>query len=172
LRYAIDQLAAKHEVLRTSIIYRDTELYRQAIVDRKLGLEMRDITSSDDKERAMVAMYKAEQQRGFDMEYDPLFRIVCVKTSENTSEILLAVHHIIVDGWCIGLFMNDLILNLTDAMQGNMRPIEYGQAGRYERFVRELMKKDKQKGLDYWKKLLEGYATKAVIPSTGIVPEK
>ena len=172
LRYALDQLAAKHEVLRTSIIYRETELYRQAIVDRKLGLEIRDITSSADKERTMVAMYKAEQQRGFDMEYDPLFRIICVKTSENTSEILLAVHHIIVDGWCIGLFMNDLILNLTDAMQGNMRPIEQGQAGRYERFVRELMKKDNQKGLDYWKKLLEGYTTKAVIPSTGIVPEK
>lgn len=172
LRYALDQLAAKHEVLRTSIIYRDTELYRQAIVDRKLELEMRDITTAADKETTMVAMYKAEQQRGFDMEYDPLFRIICVKTSETTSEILLAVHHIIVDGWCIGLFMNDLILNLTDALQGNMRPIEHVQSGRYEKFVRELTKKNKQKGLDYWKKLLEGYAMKAVIPSTGIVPER
>jgi amino acid adenylation domain-containing protein len=68
--------------------------------------------------------------------------------------------------------MNDLIINLAEAIQGRMRPIEQGQAGRYERFVRELMKKDNQKGLDYWKKLLEGYTTKAVIPSTGIVPEK
>ena len=172
LRYALDQLAAKHEVLRTSIIYRDTEHYRQAIVERKLGLEMRDITTVADKETMMVAMYKAEQQRGFDMEYDPLFRIVCVKTTKTTSEILLAVHHIIVDGWCIGLFMNDLIQNLTDAIKGNIHPIETLQSGRYEKFVRELTKKDKQHGLDYWKKLLEGYTTKAVIPSSGIVPER
>lgn len=174
LRYALDKLASKHEVLRTSIIYRDTELYRQAIVDRQLGLEMKDITSAEDKDATMVAMYKAEQQRGFDMEYDPLFRIICVKTSESTSEMLLAVHHIIVDGWCIGLFMNDLIKNLTEAMERGVTEVKYKEPveGRYERFVRELLKKDKEKGLAYWKNLLDGYATKAVIPSSGMVPEK
>ena len=171
LRYALDQLAAKHEVLRTSIVYHEVEQYRQAIVDRKLGLEMKDITGVPDKETTMKAMYKAEQQRGFDMEYGPLFRMVCIKTTETTSEILLAVHHIIVDGWCIGLFMNDLISNLTDAINGNMHPVVPQQSGRYEKFIREVLKKDTEQGLAYWKKLLDGYTTKAVIPSTGIIPE-
>jgi amino acid adenylation domain-containing protein/non-ribosomal peptide synthase protein (TIGR01720 family) len=171
MRYTLDQLGAKHEVLRTSFIYRDVEHYRQAIVDRPLGLEMRDVTTATDKEEAIMAMYKAEQQRGFDMEDQSLFRLICVKTSDTTSEILLAVHHIIVDGWCIRLFMNDLILNLADAVQGKMKPIEHHQTGRYEKFVRELSKKNTNKGLAYWKNLLEGYATKAVIPSTGMVPE-
>lgn len=172
MRYTLDQLGAKHEVLRTSLIYRDVELYRQAIVDRPLGLEMRDISDEPNKESAMVALYKAEQQRGFSMEDQPLFRIICVKTSETTCEILLAVHHIIVDGWCIGLYMSDLIANLTDAVQGNMKPIGQYPTGRYEKFIRELLRKDTDKGLSYWRNLLDGYTTKAVIPSTGIVPEQ
>ena len=172
MRYTLDQLGAKHEVLRTSLIYRDVELYRQAIVDRPLGLEMRDISDEPNKESAMVALYKAEQQRGFSMEDQPLFRIICVKTSETTCEILLAVHHFIVDGWCIGLYMSDLIANLTDAVQGNMKPIGQYPTGRYEKFIRELLRKDTDKGLSYWRNLLDGYTTKAVIPSTGIVPEQ
>ena len=172
MRYTLDQLGAKHEVLRTSLIYHDVELYRQAIVDRPLGLEMRDISDEPNKESAMVALYKAEQQRGFSMEDQPLFRIICVKTSETTCEILLAVHHIIVDGWCIGLYMSDLIANLTDAVQGNMKPIGQYPTGRYEKFIRELLRKDTDKGLSYWRNLLDGYTTKAVIPSTGIVPEQ
>ena len=172
MRYTLDQLGAKHEVLRTSLIYRDVELYRQAIVDRPLGLEMRDVSDAPNKESAMVALYKAEQQRGFSMEDQPLFRIVCVKTSETTCEILLAVHHIIVDGWCIGLYMSDLIANLTDAVQGKMKPVGQYPAGRYEKFIRELLRKDTDKGLSYWRGLLDGYTTKAVIPSTGIVPEQ
>ena len=172
MSYTLDQLGAKHEVLRTSLIYRGVEQYRQAIVDRPLELEMRDVTASENKETAMVTLYRAEQQRGFDMQDQSLFRIVCVKTSETTCEILLAVHHIIVDGWCIGLYMSDLIANLTDAVQGNMKPIEQYPAGRYERFIRNLLKKDTDKGLNYWKDLLNGYTTKAVIPYSGIVPEK
>ena len=171
MRYTLDQLAAKHEVLRTSLIYHDVEQYRQAIVDRPLGLEMRDVSDAPNKESAMVALYKAEQQRGFSMEDQPLFRIVCVKTSETTCEILLAVHHIIVDGWCIGLYMSDLIANLTDAVQGKMKPIEQYPTGRYEKFIRELLKKDTDKGLSYWRNLLDGYTTKAVIPYFGLVPE-
>ncbi len=172
LRYALDQLGAKHEVLRTAIIYRDVEQYRQAIVDRPLGLAMSDISDAPDKEAAMVALYKAEQQHGFEMEDEQLFRITCVKTSEQTCEILLAVHHIIVDGWCIGLFMQDLISYLGEAVTGKERPIEHYQGGRYERFIRSLEKKDSDKGLTYWKQLLDGYTTKAVIPSTGVVPER
>jgi non-ribosomal peptide synthetase component F len=133
---------------------------------------MRDISDEPNKESAMVALYKAEQQRGFSMEDQPLFRIICVKTSETTCEILLAVHHFIVDGWCIGLYMSDLIANLTDAVQGNMKPIGQYPTGRYEKFIRELLRKDTDKGLSYWRNLLDGYTTKAVIPSTGIVPEQ
>ena len=172
LRYTLDQLGAKHEVLRTSLIYRGVEQYRQAIVDRPLELEMRDVTGAANKESAMVALYRAEQQKGFDMEDQSLFRIICVKTSETTSEILLAVHHIIVDGWCIGLYMSDLIANLTDAVEGRMKPIGQYPTGRYEKFIRELLRKDTDRGLKYWRELLDGYTTKAVIPSSGIVPEQ
>lgn len=170
-RYALDRLAAHHEVLRTSIVYRNVGQYRQAIVDRKLGLAMLDFTGRQDVEKAMQDLYLSEQRRGFDMEDEALFRITCVKTSENSCELIMAVHHIIVDGWCIGLFTQDLVEGLAEAVNGRMQPIVPGVPGRYERYIRNVRRKDADAGLAYWRKLLEGYNTQAVIPSAGLVPE-
>ena len=170
LRYALDRLAAHHEVLRTSIIYRNVGQYRQAIVARKLGLAMLDYSKKPDIEMSMQKLYLKEQHRGFDMEEESLFRVTCVKTSDKTCELIIAVHHIIVDGWCIGLFTQDLVQGLAEAVTGRIQPIEAGVAGRYERYIHSIRQKDVNAGLDYWHHLLSGYTTQAVIPYSGLIP--
>ncbi len=171
LRYALDRLGAKHEVLRSALIYRGVEQYRQAIVDRPLGLEMVDVSNEADIEEAAHNIHLREQQRGFDMQNDPLFRIICVKTSDVSCKLILAVHHILVDGWCIGLFTADLLKYMTEAITGKESAMDNSNDGRYERFVRELRLKNMNAGLEYWRNLLGGYNIKAVIPSYGLVPE-
>lgn len=172
LRYALDRLGAKHEVLRTSIIYKGVEAYRQAIVDRPLGIEMRDVSDEEDIEKAVREIHLAEQKRGFDLQKDSLFRITCVKTSDNTCKLILSVHHIIVDGWCIELFTSDLLRYLVEAMQGVESEPDTSNDGRYEAYIREIRSKDMEKGLAYWDHLLKDYSTTAVIPLMEAVPEE
>lgn len=170
LRYALDRLAAKHEVLRTSIIFKGVSEYRQAIVDRKLGLRMVDITTEKDQEEALDKIHRQEIQQGFDLEDDSLLRVVCIKISDNACKLLFAMHHIILDGWCLPIFMPDFQKFLMEAISGQTNEIVNDRPGRYETFIRKLLRKDKPAGLSYWRTLLADYQTKAVIPSYGPVP--
>lgn len=171
-RYALDRLGAKHEVLRTSIIYNGVGEYRQAILDRSLALEMRDVSHEEDIDKAIRKIHQEEQSRRFDLQKDPLFRITCVKTSPDTCKLILFVHHIIVDGWCIELFTKDLLKYLIEAMQGVKSEPDTSNDGRYEAYIRELRAKDMEKGLAYWERLLQDYSTTAVIPLMGSIPEE
>ncbi len=186
LKRVLDRLGSKHEVLRTAIIHDGVSVPRQAIVDRKLGLRMIDISKDDDVKEAVLRIREDLLEDGFDLQRKPLFNLICVRPHEGDSYLLTAVHHIIVDGWCTGIYMDSLIRYLREEMLGSTGTGDVekdgycaGQseetaadAGRYESAVREILKKDMNAGLAYWEELLNGYESRAAIPSYGKVPKE
>ena len=172
LRRVLDKLAEKHEVLRTAIIHEGVRISRQAITDRRPGLEYVDISGESDKEQAAYRLRLDILRNRFDLQRKPLMHITCAKKDDNSCYLVIAIHHIIVDGWCNQLYLGDLFSYLSEEITGKALPeAEAMPAGSYERAVRELLAKDKRKGLAYWRKLLEDYDTKAQIPHYGEVPE-
>ena len=172
VRYALDVLAAKHEVFRTSIIYREVDTPCQAIIDRKLELRYVDISGESDIYAASKRIHKEELAATFDLQSSPLYRIVVLKTSETSCHILLVTHHIIIDGWCQPIYFQDFLSALQQAMTGNTKPIVPGIAGRYEEAVRNMLNFDKKSAFAYWRELLSDYTEKAIIPySYKPVPE-
>lgn len=166
LRKTLDYLAAQHEVLRTAIIYEGVAEPCQAIVERRLGLEMIDISNESDIEAAAARIHQEQLHRPLSLQDDPLMRIICMKTSSTSCQLLFVLHHIIVDGWCIPIYMNDFIQALAANMTNNTQQLTPApQAGRYEQFIRQLRKKDKKTALAYWHNLLDGYETRAAIPA-------
>ena len=171
LRRVLERLGKKHEVLRTAIIYRGVGQPRQAIVDRQLGLTMLDISDSADPENELALIRRNILKNGFDLQEKPLFGLTCVKSSPEHSYFIVSVHHAVIDGWCSALYMNDLDRYLREALSGFETADEAAVSGRYEKAVREILDKDKNAGLKYWRELLSDYETQARIPSYGIVPE-
>ena len=173
LRYALDGLASRHEVLRTAVILRGVNEYRQAVVDnRQLGLTMKDISSETDQMKAINDMRWDLLKNDFDLQAKPLFNIVSLKTSETSCILLLVFHHIIEDGWCLPIIQKDFFTLLAQCMEGKPLVAESAGDGRYEQYVREILAKDRRVPLNYWRTLLEGYETKAVIPSYGTISEE
>ena len=173
LRATLDALALRHEVLRTAVIMRGVSEYRQAIVDgRQLGLSVMDITNVSDQSKAIADKRWELLKKNFDLQSNPLFNVVCMKTGDASCAILLDFHHIIEDGWCLHIIQKDFFTLLSQSMEGKQIMSESIGDGRYEQYVREIYAKDKRSSLDYWRQLLEGYDTKAVIPSFGAVSEE
>ena len=173
LEKVLARLAAKHEVLRTAIIYEGVLTSRQAITDRSLGLDYVDISQEKDPEQKVRQIRLDILAEGFDLQRKPLFHITCAKKNEHESYLVIACHHIIVDGWCNQLYLGDLFAYLEEELTGKEMPENPPvPAGSYEKAVREILAKDHKSGLAYWEKLLEGYATKAEIPHFGEVPEE
>ena len=173
LRQALDGLALRHEVLRTAVILRGVNEYRQAIVEnRQLGLTMKDISGETDQMKAISDMRRDLLKNDFDLQAKPLFNIVFLKTSETSCTLLLVFHHIIEDGWCLSIIQKDFFTLLSQSMEGKSLDAASAGDGRYEQYVREILAKDRRVPLDYWRTLLEGYETKAVIPSFGTISEE
>ena len=111
LKNVLERLGRKHEVLRTAIMHEGVQHYRQAIIRRRLGLKMADLSREQNPEKAVLALRERIMSEDFDLQRKPLFQITCARISENRCYLLAATHHIIVDGWCIGLYIKDFSNN-------------------------------------------------------------
>jgi amino acid adenylation domain-containing protein/non-ribosomal peptide synthase protein (TIGR01720 family) len=194
LRHTLDYLAEKHEVLRTAIFHEGVPQPCQAIVSRQLPLEMRDLTGEADIEAAATAVHQEMLQRKLSLTDDPMFHLVCMKTGADSCQLLVVLHHIVVDGWSIPIIFKDLLTKLdaeasapttpttpttptqptqpTPPTTDSLLPPTTPQSGRYEAFVRQLLRRDRKAALAYWKNLLADYHSRAALPSYGHPKEK
>ena len=170
LRKVLDRLANKHEVLRTSIIHEQVKVARQAITNRRLGLEIVDISGTDNPKEEVLKIRLDILANKYDLQRKPLMHITCAKKDENSCYLVIAIHHIIVDGWCNSLYLADLLMFLGEEISGKYSEDVLPEKGAYESAVREILRKDKKKGLKYWTKLLDDYNTKTEIPHYGTIP--
>ena len=169
----LKRLAERHEVLKTAIVYKNVSVPRQVISDRNLGFTEMDLSDVTDKESAIIKVREEILTHGFDLQDKPLFQLVMAKTSASTCYIVTAVHHIIVDGWCIKDYMTDLFGLIAEELTGkDLLAPSRDMHGSYEAAVYEILGKDRDAALEYWKRLLFDYDTKAEIPSYGSVPSE
>src|SRR5262249_13001370 len=57
-----------------------------------------------------VAAYTAsDRRRGFVLSRPPLARLALIRLDEHVHQLIWSVHHIVVDGWCLSLLLNELL---------------------------------------------------------------
>ncbi|WP_415663126.1 condensation domain-containing protein, partial [Saccharibacillus brassicae] len=170
-------LTRKHEVLRTSIFYRKIKQPRQIILkERDLGLEHVDLGHLPEQEAQaeFEAVKRADLERGFDLEKDPLMRVTAVKMGAERYKLIWSFHHIIMDGWCMALIVNDFMHNYEKLAGGLPLPrlradIERDaqHAVTFEHYIKWLGSKNKEAGLRYWNGLLMGVERSSGIEACG-----
>jgi len=169
LKKALYQLGQKHEVLRTAILYKNLSESRQAILKgRDFEVSQVDISGYADIEEQLEIIKRLDIQRGFDLQEDSLLRVILVKISDGDYRLLWSIHHIIIDGWCLSIVMNDF-MNICNTFYIGKEYVVDGQKTRirYEDYVRNRLSSDKEAARMYWKNLLSGYSAEATICSLG-----
>ncbi len=156
-------LAKKHEVLRTSIVYKGLSEPRQIIVkDRCIEIRVENVEEYDNPEGAVLNCMEQDVQRGFDLTTDPLFRIHLIRVENQQFEMIWTFHHIIVDGWCIAILLGDFTefynrLKAGEEYEAIQREldVENRLTPSYGEYV-ELLQ-DRNEEMEYWEELLNGY---------------
>jgi acyl-CoA synthetase (AMP-forming)/AMP-acid ligase II/alpha-ketoglutarate-dependent taurine dioxygenase len=111
LRAALSALVARHETLRTAYV-EDEDGEPRARIAGPAAFEpgYRDLSHlGPDARRAALAALEAEEgTRPFDLAAPPLMRAVLCRLEPDEHSLVLALHHLICDGWSMGVMVEEL----------------------------------------------------------------
>lgn len=108
LRLCFEDLIAKHDILRATFSRNGTEI---CLHDTStFALEFEDISgcSSAEQEAIISDLWKNIAISPMNLEEGPLLFAWLKKLDSKTHELVLAAHHIVCDGWSIGLMLTEL----------------------------------------------------------------
>ena len=126
LERSFNQLVARHEALRTTFFAVEGEgRQRVAAAGAIIPLPVIDLRGEHDAQARLLALIDAEGSKPFDLAVGPLMRVSLVKLADDDHVLLLTQHHIVSDGWSMGVLTRELGLLYAAAIQ---QPAALGQS--------------------------------------------
>jgi amino acid adenylation domain-containing protein len=164
LEQALGAVVARHESLRTTFGSAEGSPYQRvgpapAVVE----VAWEDLSGLDDEVREAAAQESAaaEVQRPMDLAEGPLVRARLLGLGPRDHLLCLTVHHIVADGWSVGVMVAELSQAYAAVVEG--RPPELGELavhyGDFALWQREWLEGEAfEASLGYWAERLAGMA--------------
>ena len=166
LAAAASALAARHETLRTTFGVVDGRPVQRIAAPAPVRVPWVDLRALGDAPRARAerAVLKAVEDAPFDLARGPLWRLVVLRLDEGTHVLSGVAHHIIADGWSLGVLMRD-VAALYTARTGEPAalpplPVQYADYAVWQR--RALDGALLAREVAYWRGQLSGVAPLAL----------
>ena len=124
LRRALNTVFLRHEALRSVFVTVDGEpQVRLLPVTTELPLIEHDLRGREDASVELARLGKEEARAPFDLTQGPLIRGRLVQLGEEDHVLLLTQHHIVSDGWSIGVLSRELSTLYRAFQQGQGNPL-------------------------------------------------
>ncbi len=161
LSRSFNEVIQRHEVLRTSFVAVDGEPLQVIASVPTFTLPMVDLRQLPDTEREVEAQRLATKEATlpFDLTLRPLLRAKLLHLAQEEYMLLLTMHHIVADGWSIGVFIRELTALYEAFSTGKSSPlpdlpIQYVDFTYWQR--QWLQGEVLETQLAYWKQQLGG----------------
>jgi amino acid adenylation domain-containing protein/non-ribosomal peptide synthase protein (TIGR01720 family) len=159
LEKGLNELIRRHESLRTTFSTVAGRAVQEIHPAYNLKLPVVDLTHLPEAERENEAMRLAHEEvrRSFDLAKGPLLRLQLLRLGEEDHVLVVSMHHIISDGWSVGVLIRELTA-LYDAFLADRPsplpdlPIQYADFAYWQRHWLEGEEMERQ--LAYWKEQL------------------
>src|ERR1700722_269313 len=163
LERSLEEVVRRHEVLRTRVDMADGRGV-QVIEEEWSGkLEQLDLSGEGGAEREAALEREAREEGGrrFDLGRGPLFRAKLVKLGEQEHVLLVTMHHIVSDGWSMGILVKEVAGLYESYVEGRGSglpelAIQYADYAIWQRSW--LQGEVLEKQLGYWREQLAGVA--------------
>src|SRR5262249_19802218 len=110
LEESLAEIVRRHESLRTTFGTVDGQPVQIIAEGSEVRLSVIDLSerSSAEQESEVRRLAEAESERPFDLANGALLRLKLLKLAESESVLLITMHHIVTDGWSMGVFLSEL----------------------------------------------------------------
>jgi amino acid adenylation domain-containing protein len=170
LRKALSAQIRRHEVLRTVFVSEGGVPTQEIAPTGHFVLTEIDLSSGAEMDREVqVRLQKIEEAQGkFDLRTGPLIRGRLLRLQAEEHILLVRMHHIVSDGWSIGVFLRELAELYGAYREGRSDPldplpIQYADYTQWQR--QWLLGEALEKQLSYWRASLEGAPPQMELPT-------
>lgn len=158
-------LIQRHEILRTLFVNDDAENPLQVVLrSRETRFAYEDISAlpQPTQERFLAQFKEQDMAQRFDLSRDVLFRVRMYKVAPRTAKLFLTFHHILLDGWSVGILLNEFRSVYSALQTGTELPAPNPFS--YRDYVRWIGRQDKEKSGKFWGEYLADLRRMTVIP--------
>ncbi len=112
LDQSFNELIRRHEILRTTFTAVDGEPIQIIAPTLSFKLQLVDLQElpEDKRKGEVLRLAYEEAQQPFDLAKSPLLRVTLLRQTETEQALLLTMHHIISDGWSIGVLIHEITI--------------------------------------------------------------
>jgi amino acid adenylation domain-containing protein len=146
-----------HDVLRTSFVWQGVERPLQVVQRRvALVLEQRDWTPSPPGTQAALlsAWLDGDRARGFDLARAPLLRLALLRTGADVHHLVWTHHHILLDGWSVGLVLEEVLARYEGERGGP--PAELRRGVPFSAYLDWMERRGSGPAEAWWRRTLAG----------------
>ncbi|HXQ72673.1 MAG TPA: MupA/Atu3671 family FMN-dependent luciferase-like monooxygenase, partial [Pyrinomonadaceae bacterium] len=159
LERTFTEIVGRHEALRTSFITIDGEARQLIAAPVPFKVPVVDLTTMAAELRSAEAerLARAEATTPFDLSAGELLRVQVLRVAADEHIVLLTLHHIISDGWSMGVLIREVGTLYQVYSNGQESPLEELaiQYGDYARWQREWLQGEVlEQQLGYWREQL------------------
>jgi len=175
LRQALNRIVARHEALRTTFVALEGQPVQRiaSVEDSGFHLVEHDLRNESDMQGDLDQLTVGEARASFDLERGPLIRGRLIRLGEDEHALLITMHHIVSDGWSMGVMFNELSMLYGAFVRGEGDSLEElrVQYADYAVWQRKWMEGEiLQEQAEYWKRTLAGAPGLLDIPTDYVRP--
>ncbi|HET8844748.1 MAG TPA: condensation domain-containing protein, partial [Ktedonobacteraceae bacterium] len=125
LEQSFNEIIRRHETLRTVFPLKEGKPVQVVMTSRSLNWtshDLSDLPETLQHERIQALAIEATQTP-FNLQSDLLLRLCLLSLARDITVVLLTIHHIISDGWSMGIFVKELAALYTAYQQGLSSPL-------------------------------------------------
>lgn len=125
LKEALTTITKRHEILRTTFSTINGTPIQIVSNNSNVSLSFVDISTlaPQVRQQELEQILLNENAKPFDLNKGPLWKVKVIKLSENEHVLYLLMHHIISDGWSVGVFVNEFSQLYNSYIQGSANPL-------------------------------------------------
>ena len=171
IQRSLDAILARHEALRTVFVRNESgKPVQRVLPEQPFALAYHDLSGlgQQEREQAKQALTEETLHRPFDLTQDILIRASLVKLQEKEHILNLCMHHIVSDGWSMGVLTRELAALYKAFSQGQVNPlpalpIQYVD---YAQWQRQWLSGERlERQVAFWKEELAGAPSLLELPT-------
>ncbi|MCX2492855.1 non-ribosomal peptide synthase/polyketide synthase [Pedobacter sp. PF22-3] len=166
VQQTMEALVQKYTAMRTIFLHEGYEQPLQLILkERPFTVQYHDVVqicAEKGKDHVINGFLLQDLERKFDLAKDALIRLCIVKTAGDEYELIWSHHHIVMDGWCLGIIMKDFLEeyeSLQNYTEKRITPVHT-----YANYLLWLENRNQDASLNYWHNYLSACDFNSSLP--------